>query len=72
MKSRRARIHENGGTVSNEFGGTLSNLVFEIDMGNGADHIILAAVRRRSARKPYSAVESDDRAFSLERSESRR
>ena len=69
MKSRRTGIHEDRHAVRNEICGSLSDLVFEIDVGHGADHVIFSAVRRHSARKPYSAVESDDRALSFELSD---
>ena len=71
MKGRGARIHENGISVCNKACGLCTDGILEIDVGNGSDHIVLAAVRRHLVRKLDSAVESDDRALSLESSDVR-
>ena len=65
MKSRRTGIHEDRGAVGNKICRRFSDLVLQFDMGHGTDHVILATVRQRLSRKPYSAVKSDDRAFAL-------
>ena len=69
MKSRGARIHENGIAASDKTCSLCAYGILKINVGNGSYHVVLAAVRRHLVRKLDPSVESYDRAFSLKGSD---
>ena len=52
--------------TSYKAGSFCTDRIFKINVGDGPDHIVLTAIRRHLVGKLDTAVESDDRALSLE------